>query len=320
MSKEVIQTLSFNQLRMKYLGYIGLGKMGLNMALRLKEKQYEVVAFNRSEEPRKSAEEAGVVVTSSIKEMVDQLEAPRTVWLMVPHSAVDEVLAQVVPLLSEGDTVIEGGNSYFKESVRRAGELKAKGINFLDAGVSGGPRGAREGACVMVGGEKEVYDAHEELFQAISAEEAYGYMGGPGAGHYVKMVHNGIEYGMMQAIAEGFAVMRKSEYNFDLQEIARVYNHRSVIESRLVEWLRGGFETYGVELVEMSGSPAHSGEGEWTVKTAEELGVPVPIIKGSYEFRVQSKDDPSYTGKVVSVLRNQFGGHSPLGQDDPTNK
>jgi len=298
------------------LGYIGLGKMGLNMVLRLKEKQFEVIAYNRSEGPRKSAEEAGVVVEDSIKAVVEKLQAPRTVWVMVSHGAVDMVLDELVPLLSEGDTVIDGGNSYFKESIRRHAQLKEKGINFLDAGVSGGPRGAREGACTMVGGDKEVFTVHEEIFKAISAEDAYAYMGNPGAGHYVKMIHNGIEYGMMQAIAEGFAVMRKSDFKLDLKEVARIYNNRSVIESRLVGWLGTGFDEYGVDLEEISGSPAYSGEGEWTVKTAEEAEIPVPVIKDAFQFRVDSKDTPSYTGKVVSALRNQFGGHSPLGQDE----
>jgi 6-phosphogluconate dehydrogenase len=292
------------------LGYIGLGKMGLNMVQRLLEKQYEVIVYNRSEDSVKEAEEFGAVGAYSMLELVEKLgDEPKIIWLMVPHQAVDDVLSELVPLLKEGDTVIDGGNSLYKESVRRHAELKEKGINFLDAGVSGGPSGAREGACVMVGGEEDVYRKYESLFKDLSVENGYGYMGVAGAGHFVKMVHNGIEYGMMQAIGEGFEVMKKSDFDLDLNKVSDVYSNGSVIESALIDWLKSAYQKHGSELDGISGEVSHSGEGQWTVDTAKELDVPVKIIEESLEFRKQSEGNPSYTGKVVSALRNEFGGH-----------
>ena len=276
----------------KKIGYIGLGKMGKNMVLRLLEQGWEIVAYNRSPESVKEMEGEGAQGAYSIKEVVDKLESPRLVWLMVPHQAVDAVLKELVPVLDDGDIVIDGGNSNYKQSVRRAGELKEKNIKFLDAGVSGGPAGARDGACTMVGGEKEIFDLYEELFKDISAPDAYAYMGVAGAGHFVKMVHNGIEYGMMQAIGEGMEVLKKSDFNLNLTEVARIYNNRSVIESRLTGWLQKGFEEYGEDLEEISGKVSASGEGLWTVETAKELGVPVPIIEGALKFREQSQNNP----------------------------
>jgi len=228
---------------------------------------------------------------------------------MVSHQAVDSVLDEITPLMDRGDTIIDGGNSPFQESMRRAKEVEGKGINFLDAGTSGGPGGARNGACIMVGGRKEIFEKFESLFKDLSAPEAYGHMGKHGAGHFVKMVHNGIEYGMMQAIAEGFAVMKKSEFELDLKEVSRVYNRRSVIESRLVGWLKDAFDQYGEDLDEISGSISHTGEGKWTVDVAKKLKIPVPIIEGSLKFRDDSSSNPSYTGQIVSALRGQFGQH-----------
>lgn len=293
----------------KKIGYIGLGKMGKGMVLRLLEHSWCVVAYNRSQESVKEVESAGAIGVTSIKEVVEKLETPRLVWLMVPHKAVDSVLEELVSLLEDGDIVIDGGNSNYRQSVRRARELKEKNINFFDAGVSGGPGGARNGACTMIGGEKELFKKYEELFRDISAPSAYAYMGKAGAGHFVKMVHNGIEYGMMQAIGEGFEVLKKSEFDLDLKEVARIYNSRSVIESRLTNWLVGAYEKYGEDLNDISGSVSASGEGLWTVETARELGVPVPVIEGALRFREESQKHPSYTGQVVSALRNQFGGH-----------
>ncbi len=291
------------------IGYIGLGKMGLNMCLRMREKGYEVLAFNRSPEPRKEAERKGISTKASIQEMVHALPKPRTVWLMVSNSGVDETLAEVLKYVERGDTVIDGGNSLYKDSIRRGAELAKLSINFLDAGVSGGPKGAREGACIMVGGDKKVFQKYSGLFEDLSAPGAFAYMGKSGAGHFVKMVHNGIEYGMMQALGEGFAVMKASDFKLDLEKVANLYNHKSVIESRLVGWLQTAYEKYGSDLAEVSGSVAHTGEGEWTVQAGKELGVPVPIIEGAFQFRVGSAKNPSYIGKVLSALRNQFGGH-----------
>ena len=291
------------------LGYIGLGKMGMNMVLRMREKGIGVIAFNRSEAPRLEARKAGVSVVDSIKELVNGLAKPRTVWIMVSNNGMDETLAEVLKYVERGDAVIDGGNSLYKDSVRRAGELEKMGIDFIDAGVSGGPKGARDGACIMAGGKKKVYEKYEGLFEDLSAPGAFAYMGKAGAGHFVKMVHNGIEYGMMQAIAEGFAVMRASDFKLDLEKVANLYNHKSVIESRLVGWLMSAYEKYDTDLSGISGSVAHTGEGEWTVKAAKDFGVSVPIIEGAFKFRVASEKNPSYTGQVLSALRNQFGGH-----------
>jgi 6-phosphogluconate dehydrogenase len=228
---------------------------------------------------------------------------------MVPHQAVDAVLSDLMPFLEPGDTVIDGGNSPYKESMRRARELDAKGVAFLDAGVSGGPSGARNGACIMVGGKKEVFRMYEQVFRDLSVENGYAYLGKSGAGHFVKMVHNGIEYGMMQALAEGFAVLKTSSFKLDLAVVADLYNHKSVVESRLVDWLRSAFEEYGEGLDGVSGAVAQSGEGLWTVDAAKELGVPAPVLSASVDFRSQSQKGPSYTGKLLSAMRNQFGGH-----------
>jgi len=294
---------------MKNIGYVGLGKMGLNMVSRLLKKDYQVVVYDPSEEVRKKADTLGAVSVASLEELAKKLVAPRTVWLMVPHQVVDAVLQELVPFLEAGDTIIDGGNSPYKESMRRAKELGWHGLSFVDVGVSGGPQGAADGACLMIGGERSVYKKYEDLWQDIATENGYGYMGVSGAGHFVKMVHNGIEYGMMQALGEGFEVLKKSNFQLDLQEVARVYNKQSVITSRLTEWLENAFTQYGTNLTDISGSIAQSGEGLWTLDAARELGVPVPIIEGAVDFRKQSEHHPSFTGKIVSALRNQFGGH-----------
>lgn len=291
------------------IGYIGLGKMGLNMVERMAERGYSVSVFDVAEEARKKASSLGAETARSLKELLALLEPPRLLWLMVPHSVVDDVLSELIPILANGDTIIDGGNSYFKDTIRRGKEITSKGIGFLDAGVSGGPSGARNGACIMVGGKKEDYEKFEALFRDLSVDHGYAYVGGYGAGHFVKMVHNGIEYGMMQALAEGFHILKQSDFDLPLVKIADLYNHGSVIESRLAGWLKDGYEAYGENLDEISGTVGHTGEGEWTAKTADELGVPAPIIKGAFQFRIDSEKSPSYAGKVLSTLRNMFGGH-----------
>ncbi|MEW6002504.1 MAG: phosphogluconate dehydrogenase (NAD(+)-dependent, decarboxylating) [Nitrospirota bacterium] len=291
------------------IGYIGLGKMGFNMVTRLLEKGHRVVAFDKNEEPLKKISRLGAETAGSLEFLVSVLATPRLILLMVPYHAVDAVLEELLPYLQKGDTVIDGGNSHYKESRRRAGDMEEREIDFLDMGVSGGPGGARRGACIMIGGKREIFEKYEDLFKDLSAKKGYAYMGRSGAGHFVKMVHNGIEYGMMQALAEGFSLMKSSPFDLDLIKIAEVYNRRSVIESRLVGWLKKAFEQYGVDLKEISGSVSHSGEGEWTIETAKELGIPVPIFEGALNFRIESQHNPSYTGQILSVLRNQFGGH-----------
>ena len=291
----------------KHIGYIGLGKMGKNMVERLRDKKWKITAYDVN--PKTKVR--GVKVTSSIGDLVNDLSSPRVIWVMVPAGKpIEAVLKELRKYLTKGDVVVDGGNSFYESSMKRAKLMEKKGINFLDVGVSGGPGGAKNGACLMIGGEKKDYSKLVPLFKDVAAPEAYGYMGKAGAGHFVKMVHNGIEYGMMQALAEGFEVLKKTPFQPDLKEVARVYNRRSVIESRLVGWLEDGFSQFGKDLAGVSGSVSHTGEGEWTVKTAKKLKVPVPIIKGAFDFRMASAKKPSYTGKVLSALRNQFGGHS----------
>jgi len=294
------------------IGIVGLGKMGAGLAGQLLEKGWSVAGFNADEKETKKLETEGLRGAYSLQELVDSFASPRTIWLMVPHQVVDTVLEELVPLLQEGDTVIDGGNSPYKESMRRGKELAEKKIRFLDVGVSGGPGGARHGACVMVGGDKKVYESYDKLFDDLSIEDGYGYMGESGAGHFVKMVHNGIEYGMMQAIGEGFEVIKKSPFSPNLYDVAQIYNHGSVITSSLVGWLVGAYKKYGNELQTdecCSGRVSHSGEGQWTVDAAKEMDVPVLVIEDALEFRKKSRDNPSYTGQVVSALRHEFGGH-----------
>jgi 6-phosphogluconate dehydrogenase len=301
------------------IGYFGLGKMGFNMVLRLLEKNHKVVACNRDPRPVKEAAKAGAVTAFSCEELVKHLTPPRLVWIMVPAGKpVDDVIfgsGNLVKYLEKGDTIIDGGNSFYKDSVHRSKQLAKREINFLDAGVSGGPGGARNGAAIMVGGEEKNYKKFESLFKDLSVKDGYGYMGSAGAGHFVKMVHNGIEYGMMQAIGEGYEVMKRAPFKLDLKKVTAVYNRGTVIESRLIDWLKSAYEQNGEDLSEISGSINQSGEGLWTSQTARELGVPSPIIDGSVRFRQDSQKKPSYTGKVVSALRNQFGGHEVKKKD-----
>jgi len=292
------------------IGYIGLGKMGRNHVLRLHEQGHEVVAWNRSKDDYEAVQEAGVETADELEELVEKLQAPRLIWIMVTHSAVDAVLENLIPHLSEGDIVIDGGNSFYKDTVRRGEMLAGKNIEYVDAGVSGGPDGSRNGSCIMLGADKDVYQKIEDIFKSSAAPGAYQYMGRTGSGHFTKMVHNGIEYGMMQALAEGFNLLKQSEFDLSLKDAAYIYNQQSVIESRLIGWAHEGFGEYGEDLEAVTGSVGHTGEGKWTVETAHEMNQPVSIIEGAYQFRVESENNPSYIGKVVSMLRNMFGGHS----------
>jgi 6-phosphogluconate dehydrogenase len=291
------------------IGYVGLGKMGFNMVERLLEKGYKVIANDVNEDAVRAVSGLGAVPAKSFEALSSALRPPRLVWLMVPHEIVDKVLEDLAPHLSRGDTVIDGGNSFYKDSIRRGCDLGERGIEFLDVGVSGGPVGARQGACLMVGGKRETFGRFEPLFRDLSILHGYGYMGGSGAGHFVKMVHNGIEYGMMQALAEGFAIMKASPFHLDLTSIAELYNNGSVIASRLVGWLKDAYKEYGEGLDAVSGSVAQSGEGMWTAEAGKEYGIVAPVIEESVNFRTASSLKPSYTGQIVSALRNQFGKH-----------
>lgn len=308
----IIAAAPLAQIPKKEISYIGLGKMGTNMVERLRDYGWNVTAYDPDDAARKSVEVKGVRTVAVIADLVANRRTestPRIIWLMVPHAVVDDVLQELTPSLQSGDIVIDGGNSFYKDSIRRGKELKKIGVQYFDVGVSGGPSGARKGACLMIGGDKAAYKKLVGLFSDLSLAGGYDYMGEIGAGHFVKMVHNGIEYGVMQALAEGFAVLKEWRGELDLERIAHLYGNGSVIESRLVHWLKDAYMKYGTDLKSISGSIAHSGEGKWTVEAAQELGVPVPIIEGALQFRVDSEKTPSYTGQIVSALRNQFGGH-----------
>lgn len=292
------------------IAYIGLGKMGMGQAERLLEKGHTVVAWNRTTEKTEALAQRGAIAALTLPEVFTQFQNERkVVWLMVPWQVVDEMIEQILPHLSPGDVLIDGGNSPYFETVKRAERITKTGVRFMDIGTSGGPSGARNGACLMIGGERELFEELIPLFVDLSVPNGYSYVGTHGAGHFVKMVHNGIEYGMMQAIGEGFEVMKKAPFNLDLQAVTDIYSHGSVIESRLVSWLGSAYKKHGVDLADISGEVAHSGEGEWTVRAADELGVPVEVIKNSLDFRKKSVGNPTYTGQVVSALRNEFGGH-----------
>ncbi|MDY0341575.1 MAG: glucose-6-phosphate dehydrogenase [Coriobacteriia bacterium] len=298
------------------VGVLGLGKMGAGIALNLLDHGWDVAGWNRTTEVAHALEHDGLVAAGSLEELVTMLRPPRTLWLMVPAgAAVDAVLfgsdttTGLADLLEPGDVVIDGGNSRFTDDEPHAKRLRRRGIGFLDCGTSGGPSGARHGACLMIGGEREAFERTEALFADVAVPGGYRFFDGIGSGHFVKMVHNGIEYGMMQAIAEGFALMHHSERDLDLDAVADVYQHSSVIESRLVGWLRDAYARHGDALEPVSGSVGHTGEGAWTVVAAREAGVPVPVIEAALRFRIDSDDAPSYTGQVVQALRNEFGGH-----------
>jgi 6-phosphogluconate dehydrogenase len=232
---------------------------------------------------------------------------------MIPAgNPIDEILFGkdgLIQLLDSGDTIIDGGNSFYKDSIIHYKKLQKEGIDFIDLGISGGPKGALDGASLMIGGDRSVFEKNEKLFQSMAVENGYQFFEGVGMGHFVKMIHNGIEYGMMQSIAEGFTLMRKHSPELDLKRVADVYNHKSVIESRLIGWVKDIFMQYGKDLKDISGSVDHTGEGQWTIQTAKKLKVETPVIKKSVEFRVGSSKKPSYTGKILSALRNRFGGH-----------
>lgn len=295
----------------KTIAVVGLGKMGANLARQLIRKDWRVLGFDKDARHREELKSDGVETAESLKEMTEKLPSPRLIWLMVPvGKAVDQTLEKLTPLLKKGDVVIDGGNSYYKDSARRAKTLEKRGIHFVDAGVSGGPEGALTGASLMVGGNQRVFKKIEPLFRDLAYKETgYQFFEGAGAGHFVKMVHNGIEYGMMQAIAEGFTVLKHASYNLNLKDIADVYQKGAVIESRLVGWLKDALELRGEALKNASGKVVRGGTGDWTIKTAKEEKVKAKIIEESVRFRKLSEKNPSYTGKILNALREQFGGH-----------
>ncbi len=287
------------------IGMIGLGKMGLNLALNLTDAGHRVLGYDPGNVSTSQFE-----TMTSLEEVIDGLKAPRVIWVMVPAGEVtDHVLENLHRLLSPGDIVIDGGNSNYKESMARAERFKDKLIYFFDVGTSGGMEGARHGACTMIGGDMEAFGKIETLFSDVSTDNGYLYAGPSGSGHFLKMVHNGIEYGMMQAIAEGFEILEKSPFDYDHEQVARVWNHGSVVRSWLMELTESAFHK-DAKLDEIKGVMHSSGEGKWTVETALEYGVPAPVIALSLMMRQRSLEEDTFSGKVVAALRNEFGGHA----------
>lgn len=291
------------------LTIIGLGRMGLNMCKRLLRDPHTVHAFDPAAEKVADAVGAGAVALARLDD-IGKLRAPRTVWVMVPSGKpTGDVIARLAELLSRGDIVIDGGNSYFKDSLERHHMLQARGIHFLDAGTSGGIWGLQVGYCLMVGGEKEPFARAEPIFRSLAPKDGYALVGGPGSGHYAKMVHNGIEYGLMQAYAEGFELLRASDRQFDLQQIAHLWNQGSVVRSWLLELAELAFAK-DPDLAAIQGYVQDSGEGRWTVLEAMEHDVPAPAITMSLLTRFRSRQQESFQAKVLAALRAQFGGHA----------
>ncbi len=294
------------------LGMIGLGRMGMNMARRLLRDGHEIVAYNRTPDKVAQIAAEGAEGATDIDDLVARLAPPRIVWLMLPAgSIVDDHITALTSVLTPEDIIIEGGNSRFTDDIRRAADLARKSIHYLDAGVSGGIWGLQVGYCTMVGGDEAVFTRLQPIFRSLAPENGFLYCGPAGAGHFVKMIHNGIEYGMMQAYGEGFALLEASPYrdHFDYQRIARLWNQGSVIRSWLLELLERAFAG-DPRLDEITGHVDDSGEGRWTVEQAIESGVAAPVIALSLFSRFQSRDDNSFGNRVLAALRREFGGHA----------
>ena len=294
------------------IAMIGLGRMGGNMVRRLMQGGHKVVVYDRSEETIREYEGEGAIGAYSLEEVVQKLEVPRHIWLMLPAGKpVDDTIDVFVPLLSQGDTIIDGGNSTWTDSKRRAENLEAKGFNFLDCGTSGGVWGLKNGYCMMIGGKEDAFQRAAPVFATLAPPDGYLHVGPSGAGHYVKMVHNGIEYGMLQAYGEGFEILHASEYrtDLDLHRIAALWNHASVVRSWLLELLEDALAN-DPNLLHIRGYVEDSGEGRWTVQDAIDHSVPAPVITMSLLARFVSRQDESFSAKVIAALRNEFGGHA----------
>jgi len=293
------------------LAMIGLGRMGGNMSERLVKGGHEVVVYARKAEEVQRYVSKGATGASGLSDVTSKLKSPRIVWIMVPAGKpVEETIASLLPGLTKGDVIIDGGNSNYRDSMRRAADLQAKGIHFIDSGTSGGIWGLANGYCLMIGASPEAFKLCEPIFKTLAPPDGYAHMGPPGSGHYVKMIHNGIEYGMLQAYAEGYEILHASkDFKLDLRKIAAVWNHGSVVRSWLNELAETAFEKDG-ELSDLRGYVEDSGEGRWTVQEAIDLDVPAPVITLSLLARLRSRQTDSFSAKVIAALRNEFGGHA----------
>ena len=292
------------------LGFVGLGKMGANMVRRLLADGHEVVAWARTADSIREAVSEGAVGATSLEDVALRLSPPRVVWLMIPAGdPVESSIAALRPLLSPGDVIVDGGNSRFSDSVRRANELVKSGIGFLDAGTSGGVWGLKYGYCLMVGGRPEDFRLAEPVFRTLAPPEGYAHVGAPGAGHYVKMVHNAIEYAMLQGYGEGFEMLQASGYDLDLLAVSRLWTHASVVRSWLLDLLVLALQE-DPGLAGIRGFVPDSGEGRWTLQEAIERSVPMPALAAALFARFASRQAESFSAKVIAALRNQFGGHA----------
>lgn len=292
------------------IGFVGLGKMGANMVERLLRDKHEIVVYNRSPDKVKVAEQKGAIGSTSLSDLTKKLPGRKVVWLMVPSGApVDQNIHDVVPHLAKGDLIVDGGNSYYKDSVRRHDALLAKGINFVDCGTSGGIWGLQIGYNLMIGGSDADVKHVEPIFKTLAPPDGYLHCGAAGSGHLVKMIHNGIEYGMMQAYAEGFDILRASPYKLNLQKIAALWNHGSVVRSWLLELADLALQK-DPELKKLEPFVSDSGEGRWTVFESIERDVPAPVLALALQMRFASRDKNSFAHRMLAALRNEFGGHA----------
>lgn len=292
------------------LGMIGLGRMGANMTERLVRGGHRVISYDRSAEAIQRVVDKGAVGAHSLADFVKQLSLPRAIWLMVPSGApVDQTIEQLLPHLTKGDIIIDGGNSYYKDSIRRAEKLKPQGLHFLDAGTSGGIWGLQNGYCMMVGGEKAIVDYLAPVFTTLAPADGYLHAGANGAGHFVKMIHNGIEYSMMQAYGEGFELLKASPFDLDLQKISHLWNQGSVVRSWLLELCESALAK-DPKLASIKGYVDDSGEGRWTVMEVVERGVAATGLAHSLFARYASRQQDAFSNKVIAALRNEFGGHA----------
>jgi len=283
------------------IGLIGLGKMGYNLGLNMHQHKHDVFAFDLNQQALKTIHQKGIKTSNTVEQLVNSLQEKKIIWLMIPAGdAVDNTIQKLTTLLKAGD---------YKDSIRRSKQLETHGIDFLDCGTSGGMEGALHGVCAMIGGKKEAFQYCESFIKDISVPDGYLYCGGSGSGHFVKMIHNGIEYGMMQSIAEGFEVLHKSEFNLPLKDVAHVWNHGSVVRSWLMELTENALsKDPGLESIK--GVMHSSGEGKWTLETALEKQIATPVIALSLMMRYRSLQDDTFSGKIIAALRNEFGGHA----------